>query len=237
MIVDETDSCPYLPDQTSRLPLCIPTSAVTAERLDLLLAAGYRRTGWYYYRTQCPQCRACEPLRLSPQHFQPSRSQRRARKLGDQQLRVEWDIPSLDETRVRLFNKHRAVRGLSHRNEAMTARDYQSFLVNSTCPVLELQLWLEEQLVAISVTDVGATSLSAVYCFFDPDYSWLGLGNYAILQQIQQAAAPAGSSPFGAKQWLYLGLYVHENAHLNYKAKYCPHELLIDGQWKPFSRS
>lgn len=236
VISDETDVCPYLPAQTSRLPLSIPTSTVTAERLDVLLAAGYRRTGWYYYRTQCPRCSACEPLRLAAKHFQPSRSQRRARKLGDQKLRVEWCLPSIDETHIQLFNKHRALRGLSVRNDDVSAMDYQSFLVNSTCPTLELQLWYEDQLVAISITDVGVTSLSAVYCCFDPDYSWLGLGNYAILQQIRQATASPESSPFGAKEWLYLGLYVGENTHLNYKAKYGPHERRIAGQWTPFAR-
>ncbi len=219
------------------MPLCVSTLDVNAERLDQLLASGYRRTGWFFYRPQCPRCSACEPVRVAVADFQPSRSQQRAKKLGDQHLQVRWTSPKVDEFRVQLFNKHRRLRGLSHGDFPATADDYQSFLLNAACNVLELQLWYQEQLVAISITDIGLTSISAVYCFFDPDYSWLGLGTYAILQQIEQARQPAESRPFGNRHWLYLGLYVGENAHLNYKAKYLPHERLVGDNWQLYQRA
>ena len=128
-----------------------------------LLAAGYRRSGWFYYRTRCPACSACVPLRLEVAAFAPSRSQRRARRLGDRHLQVTWGEPTIDQRRIDLFNKHRQQRGLDHEHPPATAADYQSFLLNASCGVLELSLHYAGELVAVSITDVGSHSLAAVY--------------------------------------------------------------------------
>jgi leucyl-tRNA---protein transferase len=152
---------------------------------------------------------------------------RRARKLGDQHLRIEVGTPKFDDQRLNLFNAHRMERNLSRGEAPADASDYTSFLVNALCEVWELSFWYGEDLVAISITDVAATSLSAVYCFFDPKYSWLSPGTYAILSQITLTQSID-------YKWLYLGMYVRDNQHLCYKSRYGPHERFIDGQWRAF---
>lgn len=209
------------------MPLAVPTSGLTPDRFDLLLEAGYRRSGWFFYYTNCAHCSACEPLRLKVANFQPSRSQRRAQKLGDRHLRTKVHAPIVDPQRLELFNRHRTERDLSHGESDVGEAEYRSFLINSHVDVAELSLWYEERLIAVSITDLGATSLSAVYCFFDPDFAWLNPGTYAILQQI----AIAQRRGF---DWLYLGMMVAENSHLKYKANYRPHERRIAGQWIAF---
>lgn len=209
------------------MPLAIPVSGLCAEQFDQLLEAGYRRSGWYFYRTRCPSCRACEPLRLEVEHFCPSRSQRRAESKGAQYLRTELAAPTIDSNRLELFNQHRIERSLSHGDDVVDEQDYRSFLVNSHTAVVELSLWHDQRLVAVSITDVGCQSLSAVYCYFDPQYAWLNPGTYAILQQI----ALARSRNF---RWLYLGMMVAGNSHLKYKANFRPHQRRIDGSWRAF---
>lgn len=227
VVSDESDVCSYLPQQVARLPLNIPSAGLTAKQFDELLAAGYRRSGWFFYRTQCANCSACEPLRIEVATFQPTRSQRRAKKLGDRNLRTEFALPSVDARRLEIFNEHRLQRQLSQDLETVDESDYQSFLINSYTDVGELSLWLDDQLVAVSITDVGETSLSAVYCYFDPEYAWLSPGTYAILQQIELAQARGF-------RWLYLGLLVAANSHLKYKANYRPHQRRIAGSWYTF---
>lgn len=228
VVIDETNVCSYLPQQTARMPLCLPTQAVTPDKLDALLAAGYRRSGWFFYKTRCPNCQACEPLRLEVTQFQASRSQRRALKTGDQNLQLRLAEPIVDEQRVRLFNLHRSARKLDHGNPLADESDYRSFLVNSYCQIAEISLWHNESLIAVSILDVGENSLSAVYCYFDPAASAFSPGTYAILKQIELARAKH-------YKWLYLGLYVAANLHLNYKARYRPHQRLLAGEWKDFS--
>ncbi len=209
------------------MPLAIPVGGLCPEQFDLLLESGYRRSGWYFYRTRCPNCRACQPLRLDVEHFRPSRSQRRAESKGARTLRTEVATPTIDSKRLELFNRHRVERRLNHGDDVVDEQDYRAFLVNSHTAVAELSLWHEERLVAVSITDVGSQSLSAVYCYFDPQYAWLNPGTYAILQQI----ALARHRNF---RWLYLGMMVAANAHLKYKANYRPHQRRIDGRWVDF---
>ena len=82
---------------------------------------------------------------------------------------------------------------------------------------------------------VGTRS-PAVYCYYDPDLASLSIGTYSILTQLRLAA-----------QWgmrhVYLGLYIAENAHMAYKARFLPHERLIaprdgdgNGEWREFER-
>ena len=210
------------------MPLSLPAIPMTPAHLDQVLAAGYRRSGSFFYRTQCPSCAACEPVRIAVEQFAPSRSQKRTLKKGNSELEVRIAPPQVDSHRIALFNLHRSLRELDHGNPPAGWSDYQSFLLNSPCDVLELSLWHRSELIAVSVTDVGASSLSAVYCFFDPAQEKLSPGTFAILKQLELARA------LGC-QWLYLGLYVEQNAHLNYKAKFRPQQRLIDGRWVDFT--
>jgi arginine-tRNA-protein transferase len=37
-------------------------------------------------------------------------------------------------------------------------------------------------------------------------------------------------------RYLYLGLYVADCRHLAYKARFLPHERLVNGEWRRFDR-
>ena len=207
------------------MPLSLPEGEITAEQFDELLAAGYRRSGWFFYRTQCAACQACEPLRIEVASFHESRSMRRVRKLGNANLRLQVDAPVLDDSRLQLFNKHRCERNLDRGEAPAAGDDYTSFLLNSFCEVWELSFWQNDQLIAVSITDVGKQSLSAVYCFFDPEFSWLSPGTFAILSQISLARQQG-------YKWLYLGMFVADTAHLCYKSRFGPHQRLQRGEWQ-----
>ena len=116
---------------------------------------------------------------------------------------------------------------MAHGDVLADEHDYRSFLINSYCQVIELSFWYGETLIAISIADVGSSSLSAVYCFFAPEFSWMSPGTYAILKQIELAQT-------SRRRWIYLGMYVAANRHLKYKANYGPHQRLIGGQWLDF---
>lgn len=212
------------------MPLRIARSGVSPSQLDALLACGYRRSGNFFYRTQCPRCNACEPLRIAVETFQPSRSQRRAKVKGDAALRCELQSPTIDARRIELFDLHRHSRNLSHSSTSVGYEGYHGFLLSAQCDVGELSLWDEQRLVGVAILDIGATSLSAVYCFFDPEYSALSPGTYAIMKQVELAQC-------SRKQWLYLGMYVAKNRHLNYKSRFGPNQRWVNEQWVLFDRT
>lgn len=204
------------------MPLEWRGTRISPAELDHLLADGYRRSGPYFYRLQCPGCRACQAVRVAPKRFRPTATQRRVWRRAAEQVQVTLGPPRLDDVRLELFNRHRLVRCLG--SEHYTTEEYESFLVDTVCPTVEFAFQKAGRLVAVAITDVGTRSWSAVYTFFDPDESSWSPGVFAILTQLEMARTQD-------IDYVYLGLYAAEAPHLSYKAHYHPQERLQDGRW------
>ncbi len=82
----------------------------------------------------------------------------------------------------------------------------------------------KKRLVAASVIDILSDGISAVYNFYDPFEKKRSLGKYLILYLVNYAAE---------KQlpYLYLGYWVKGCRKMNYKIKFHPLEILVDGKW------
>ena len=226
VVQDHLHTCPYIDGVMARMPLQLPIGVVTPEVTDRLLELGYRRSGDFVYRTQCPACNECKPTRVEVDKFKLSTSMKRVRKRGDRELRCEWGPPKVDTHRIWMFNQHRSVRGLGTSTE-IDADSYRSFLFDTCCDTVELSIFCEDELISVSVFDVGKNSTSAVYTHFDPAASRHSLGTYAILKQIEWAR-------LSDRKYVYLGMYVSSNSHLNYKSRFLPQQRLIAGEWVEF---
>ena len=109
---------------------------------------------------------------------------------------------------------------------------YEFTFVNSIFNSFEVSYYVsdetgESKLIGIAICDEGEVGLSAVYTYYDPDYANLSLGTYSVLYQIELCRR------LGVP-YLYLGYYVADCRSLNYKARFLPHERLVDGQWQRF---
>ena len=228
LLYDGFQRCPYLPGQVARLPLYLQRARLSTEQADAAFAAGERRSGRSLYRTACPTCTACQPLRVRVADFVASKSQERVLRRWEGQSRVEIGPPLVTDAHLTLFNRHKQERGLAEPDEAeFGAEDYRAWLVNSCLPTEEMRYYVGDRLVGVGIVDVGATALSSVYFYFDPDreVSRLSPGVYSVLQEIAYARRTG-------REHLYLGLYVKDSRHLSYKGDYRPHERLIDGDWR-----
>lgn len=224
VVHDELEPCPYLDGEVARLPLRWQFDDPTPREFDRSLEAGDRRVGRMLYRTRCPSCHACEPLRVPVQEFEPSKSQRRVfRRNAD--LRVEVGAAYFTHEKLDLYNRHKFERDLARREAPMTRRGYEGWFLRSCTRTREMRYLLGDRLVAVGIVDLGAQDSSSVYFFFDPTESRRSLGTYSALVEIDWMRRRGG-------RYHYLGLWVEECRHLAYKAQYHPHERKVDGVWR-----
>lgn len=229
LVSDAPMRCPYLPRQTARLPLRLPVRPLRRDELDRRLEAGDRRQGVLLYRPSCPTCRACEAIRIDVETFEPSKTQRRVFRRGETTIETHIGRPTPSADKVALYNRHKIERDLLIGNELVDAADYEQFLVETCTDTVEMTYRLDGQLIGVAIADRALNALSAVYCFYDPAQAAVSPGTYSILKQVALCRS------WGLR-YLYLGLYVADCAPMSYKARYLPHERLIDGVWQRFDR-
>jgi arginine-tRNA-protein transferase len=227
VVQDRFEECVYLPGQVARCPARVPLQRLAPEELDYLLEQGDQRVGGTVFRTECPFCSACEPVRVDVAQFRPSRSQRRVLARNDGIIRVEFGDPSLSRRRVALWNRHRRVRGLLTEHSRRDPVGYREWLVDTCADTREVRYYNTDKLVALSLLDVGRTSANSAYHFFDTRESQRSLGVYSVLHEIAWCAEQG-------IRWYYLGLWVRDCRALRYKTSYHPHERLIGGEWERF---
>lgn len=229
LVHDEPMPCPYLAGESARLPLRLPLARLSRVQLDQRLSQGERRQGRLVYRPECPACSACEAIRIPVSEYRMSKTERRVARLGERRIDTEIGVVTADERRAVLYNRHKIGRGLSNDGDPLSASGYAAVLADTCCESFELRFHVHGTLIGVALVDRAESALSAVYCYYDPDYSRLSPGVYSILYQLELC-----------RRWglahLYLGLTIDACKAMAYKRRYLPHERLIGGEWVRIER-
>ena len=184
---------------------------------------GYRRSGAHLYRPDCDFCQACISCRVPVTDFKFDRSQRRILRRNES-LRVVEKSDLTDGIAYDLYQRYINLRHHDGDMYPATQEQYEAFIKTKTVDTRFYLFYDENSLVAVSVVDVLEQGLSAVYTFFDPDLSQRSLGNFAILWQIQRC------QQLGLP-YLFLGYWIKGCGKMEYKSKFRPLEMLINGRW------
>ena len=191
-----------------------------------LIEKGFRRSGQYIYKPSCKGCTACIPIRLTVQKFLSSRSQKRIFK-KHQHFNVREVSLAFKQEHFDLYSKYQNKRHSSINNDQNNIDDYNDFLIKSNVNSKLVEFWDGDILKIVSIIDMMSDGISAVYTFFDTDFQADGLGTYSILKQIELCQRRSIDH-------LYLGYYIADSPHMNYKSRFLPNQRLIDGRWTSF---
>ena len=193
------------------------------EMYNLLIKKGFRRSGHHVYRPHCVTCEQCVSVRIPVNEFKPKRSQRRA-SVSNQDLTTHVAEARYTNEYFSLYERYLNSRHKDSGMDKPKREDFERFLISDWCDSLFIELRLEEQLLAVAVTDKVDTGLSAVYTYFDPELPKRSLGTAAILNQI------AITKDMGL-DYLYLGYWISGSQKMTYKAEFTPQERYISEQW------
>jgi len=219
--------CPYLADRMER-KLFTALQGDNAEQLNNSLSQqGFRRSQNVLYRPSCAECSACLSARINISNFTPSRSQKRTLR-RNAHLKRRATSPWASEDQYALFRQYLDGR---HADGGMADMDVFEFaaMIEETpirSRVVEYSDPAQEQLTAVSLTDVLEDGLSMVYSFYTPELAKNSLGTFMILDHIE-IAREAGLP------YVYLGYWVPGSPKMSYKASFSGLEVYTGGIWQP----
>uniref|UniRef100_A0A1I7XGQ3 arginyltransferase n=1 Tax=Heterorhabditis bacteriophora TaxID=37862 RepID=A0A1I7XGQ3_HETBA len=92
---------------------------------------------------------------------------------------------------------------------------------------------LDGRLIAVGVVDILPRCVSSKYLFYDPEYSFLSLGTYTALREIEFTRELHKQRP--ELKYYYMGYYIDTCPKMRYKGSFRPSELLCDQslEWVP----
>ena len=206
------------------------TLNVAPNRMDALLANGWRHFGMHFFRYNFSYyegkiCRVF-PLRIRLAAFSLSKNKRRILK-KNQDLQTVIRPIEITAEKESLFERHkrRFKRGVPH-----SIYDFLSFdAANVPCEALEVCIYDKEKLLAASFFDVGKTAISSIYAMFAPEETSRSLGIFTMLLEIDFALKHS-------KTFYYQGYAYEGNSFYDYKKRFRALEKFDwNGNWESFN--
>lgn len=217
--------CSYLEDREATTLFVDPATPMTGALYSELSQRGFRRSGEFLYRPHCQGCQACIPVRIPVNRFQ---WRRRHRRLLDRNadLTVESRPARFDREIYSLYARYIDSRHGDGDMYPPSEEQFTGFLISHWSDTRFFCFRDRQQLLAVAVVDRLQDGLSAVYTFYDPDQRSRGLGNLAVLWQLERCRREG-------LPYLYLGYWVKDCRKMAYKGDFRPLEQLRDNAWQP----
>jgi leucyl-tRNA---protein transferase len=229
-IITPPHSCSYLPEENATLRYDF-VEQLTGEEYEQLMLEGWRRFGYSIFRPQCESCQGCRSLRVDASRFRMNQSQKRAWKRNLGVITVSIGPPSVCDEKLALYDRYHQFQhdhvGWRDR-PPKDADDYLEAFVENPFPTQEWTYRIDNKLLGVGYVDDLPSGPSAIYFYYDPEERNRSLGVFNVLSILNHAQKLQ-------KPFVYLGFFVEGCRSLEYKANFCPNQLLTtDGHWRTY---
>lgn len=223
-VITKEHECSYLDDKQAITLFVDPNYPMAMKQYSQLAQLGFRRSGGNVYRPHCNDCGLCIPVRVPVDEFKPNRSQRR-NKIANKDISFSIKDAVYCDEHYELYRHYMQGRHAGGGMDNDQPESYATLIKAdwSTSKLLEFKL--NEKLVMVAVIDCFDDGISAVYTFFDLEYSPRGLGVFGILSEISYAQSLN-------LDWLYLGYWNPKTHKMSYKSNYQPIEFFDGQNWQ-----
>ncbi len=216
-------ACGYLENEQATTLFIDPYTTLSANKYQNLMDMGFRRSGNLLYRPHCGSCHACIPVRLDINNFTISRNQRRTLK-SNRDLVVYKNENGFQQKHFDLYSRYLAIRHPQGGMDPKCTDTYHALLGENWTHTTLYECYLDDEMVAVAITDKLLRGLSAVYTFYEPLLPERSLGTFAILQQIAICQAQQ-------LDWLYLGFWNPLSDKMIYKNRFAPLQYFYQARW------
>ena len=213
-------NCPYIDGKSSTTKHYL--DEMDSPTYEKLLLRGWRRFGKHFFTPSCANCIECTSIRIPTEEFVFSRSYKRILK-ANKDTKLIIRKPTVSKEHMEVYAKYHDYKSETkgwEEDTNGTVEYYTAFVECAKDYGYEYAYYVGKKLVAVALVDMLPMGVSAVYCYYDPNYNHLSLGTYSILKQIE--IAKENKIPY-----LYLGYWIAQNASLTYKSRFKPHEILL----------
>lgn len=195
------------------------------EFYNVLLERGWRRFGEIFFAPFCDYCQKCISIRQPVSDFRLSKNHKKVinkNKIID----IKIGIPIYSPDKVELYNKYHTNMHIKKGWEYNTIdkdRYIYMFVDGKQNFGKEIDYYINDKLIGVAFVDILKTqkAMSAIYFFYDHDYSHLSLGTFSILKQLEIAKMLD-------LQYFYPGYWIKNHHSLGYKERFKPFEILIN---------
>jgi len=216
--------CPYLPNYQAKTLFLSPQHEPSPQIYGGLIQQGFRRSGDHIYRPHCDQCQSCISVRLLALEHQATKQHKRCLNKA-KSFTTTISKAQFDYGHYRLFEKYINIRHSDGDMFPTSQKQYRDFILSNWMDTYFLDIFNGSgELIACAVFDQLNDGLSAIYTFFDPEYSNFSLGRLAILKLVEICQQRKQSH-------LYLGFWIKDCQKMSYKGDYRPLECFIDKKW------
>ncbi|RAX56317.1 arginyltransferase [Helicobacter sp. 10-6591] len=218
--VPDSKICSYLSDRQSTMRYFYIDECSDSFYLGLL-ERGWRRFGNHFFVPICNRCTECISIRTLVKDFKFSKNHKRVIK-NNQNTLLHIQKPSVSDKHLILYNKYHKYmeQKKSWEYTPITRQSYMEMFVDGAENFgYEFLYFTDSKLVGIGLTDIVKDSVSAVYFFYDHDYSHLSLGTFNILMQLKFAQE-------NNLRYFYPGYWIKDHYCMGYKERFMPFEYL-----------
>ena len=219
-LFEENRECSYFDEKLSDIRYKYIYSC-TIDKYQPMLERGWRRFGRMHFVPECRSCTKCVSMRIDVNNYKFSKSEKRViSKNQDTKLYIR--PPSVTMEHLSLYDKYHKF--MNDKKDwpysPIDVDDYVRAYVESSENFAKEFLYMrDDKLIGVALVDILPQSISAIYCYYDHDYSEFSIGKFSILAQIK--IAKELNIPY-----IYLGYWIKDHFSMGYKEKYSPFEIL-----------